>query len=106
MKPLTPKEFKKDSGVKLVNQLAKLKAERQKIKDSVDAQFDGVDARIGEIEADLVELAKREGLEIIQDSQRQAKIKLGTKWKIPGKNAPEAVITACPLSCWGSGNIP
>ena len=89
VKPLAPKEFKKDSGVKLVNQLAKLKAERQKIKDSVDGQLEAIDARVDEVESDLVELAKREGLEIIQGSQHQAKVKLGTKWKIPGKNDPQ-----------------
>jgi len=86
---LAPKEFKKDSGVKLVNQLAKFKAERQKIKDSVDAQLEGIDARIDEVEAHLVEFAKHEGLEIIQGSQHQAKVKLGTKWKLPGKNDPQ-----------------
>ncbi len=89
VKPLAPKEFKKDSGVKLVNQLAKLKAERQKIKDSVDGQLEAIDARVDEVESDLVELAKREGLEIIQGSQHQAKVKLGTKWKLPGKNDPQ-----------------
>ena len=89
VKPLTTKEFKKDSGVKLVNQFAKLKAERQKIKDAVDGQLEAIDARIDDVEADLIELAKREGLEIIQGSQHKARVKLGTKWKIPGKNDPE-----------------
>ena len=89
VKPLAPKEFKKDSGVKLVNQLAKFKVERQKIKDSVDGQLEAMDVRIDDVEVDLIELAKREGLEIIQGSQHQAKVKLGTKWKIPGKNDPQ-----------------
>jgi len=86
---LAPKEFKKDSGVKLVNQLAKLKSEKQKMADSVKDQIEAIEARIEEVQAHLVALAKQEGLEIIQGSQHKARVKLGTKWKIPGKNDPE-----------------
>jgi len=86
---LAPKEFKKDSGVKLVNQLAKLKAEKEKIAGSVKDQLEAIEARIEEVQAHLVALAKQEGLEIIQGSQHKARVKLGTKWKIPGKNDPE-----------------
>ncbi len=51
--------------------------------------LEAIDARMDDVEADLIELAKREGLEIIQGSQHQAKVKLGTRWKLPGKNEPQ-----------------
>ena len=89
VRELAPKEFKRESGVKLVDRLAKLKQEKVKIGDSVKPQLDTIDERIKEVEAQLIELAKREGLEIVQGSQHQARVKLGTKWKIPGKNDPE-----------------
>lgn len=85
---LAPQEFKKDSGVKLVNKLAKLKAEKQQIANSVKDQVEAIEARMTEVEAQLVALAKQEGLEVVQGSQHQVKVKLGTKWKIPGKNDP------------------
>ncbi len=85
---LAPQAFQAEDGVALVNRLAALKQEKQQLAESIESRAGIIDAQIAEVEGQLVELAKREGLEIIQGSQYRARVKVEGKWKAPAKSEP------------------
>lgn len=74
---LTPKQFKKDEGVKLADKYTVLYAKKQKILKELETELD-------ELKEDIFEFAKQHDLTIVAGSDSRLRVKIGKKWKFPG----------------------
>jgi putative RecB family exonuclease len=80
VKELEPEEFKKEDGVKLVNELVKLEELK---KDTV--------AKIERIKEQLIMYAKQLNVDLVFGSDHKATIKESKSLKVPAKNSKERV---------------
>ena len=77
---LPPAEYKADDGVALVDRWAELRRRRQELKSRADA----LKAEENEVEAAVMALAEREGLERVSGSSHHAEIREETRVHYPG----------------------
>lgn len=82
---LAPEVSDGEAGVRLVNTPAALKRKRQVVEVSVSAELKACEEETKSVEAQLIEPAKREGLEVIQGAQCRVRVKLTGRWKLPEK---------------------
>jgi len=80
VKDLEPESFKKEDGVRLVNELARLEERR---KDTV--------CKIETVKERLITYAKQLGVSIVFGSDMQAKISIKASLKVPAKGSKERV---------------
>lgn len=75
-------EYMADSGVKLVNQYADLKAKKKKFNDEIDRELE-------KVEGALISFAENEDVDVIFGSKNKIKIKESEQVKFPYKNSKE-----------------
>jgi len=75
---LPPKEFKEEDGVRLVDQLADLSTLKKELDEKIEA-----------VKQDLIEYAKRLGVEVIFGSEKKANISMSNDIAFPVKHTAE-----------------
>jgi putative RecB family exonuclease len=75
---LPPKEFKEEDGVRLVDEIADLSAQKKELDEKIEA-----------VKQDLVEYANKLGVEVVFGSEKKAKISIGKDITFPAKHTAE-----------------
>jgi len=75
---LPPKEFKKEDGVRLVDELADLSAQKKELDEKIEA-----------VKQDLIEYAKKLGVEVVFGAEKKAKISMSTDIAFPAKHTEQ-----------------
>ena len=83
---LPAKEFQKDDGVALVNQLAKVQAEAKRVWEAAKEKAAPLEAEVEALKEALIAYAKKHKLQAVRGSGAEARITEKTTWKFPGKN--------------------
>ncbi len=76
---LSSEEFKEDNGVKLVNEYAKLDRKKKELLAEIDPELE-------KIKIQLINFAKKEGIELVAGSEFQARVKTYLNEKFPSNN--------------------
>ncbi|OIO26532.1 hypothetical protein AUJ14_01570 [Candidatus Micrarchaeota archaeon CG1_02_55_22] len=77
---LSVNEYKKDGGVKLVNELAQLSSEKK-----------ALDERLDRVKEALSDYARKNNLEVITGNDYQAKVSFLESIKLPAKSSPQTL---------------
>ena len=77
---LSVNEYRKDGGVKLVNELAKLSGEKK-----------ALDGKLELVKEALTDYARKNNLEVIVGNDYQAKVSFLESLKLPAKNSPQTL---------------
>ena len=75
---LLPKEFKEEDGVRLVDELAELSAQKKDLDEKIEA-----------VKQDLIQYAKKLGVEVVFGSEKKAKISMSTDIAFPAKHTEQ-----------------
>jgi len=78
VEPLPPKEYKAEDGVKLVNTLAELSAQKKELEVLIDA-----------VKEDLIAYARNLGVEVVFGSNKKATVSIGQDIAFPAKHTAE-----------------
>ncbi len=79
---LPEKDLQKDDGVKLVDKLTKLDAEKKEL----NSKFEELEEKIEEVKNDIAAYSNKFKYAVIIGSEKQAKVVLGKELSLPGKN--------------------
>lgn len=75
---LPQKEFNEEDGVRLVNELADLSAQKKELDEKIEV-----------VKQDLIEYAKKLGVEVVFGSEKKAKISMSTDIAFPAKHTEQ-----------------
>ena len=75
-------EYLKDSGVKLVNRYAELKAKQKQVKLDLYAEIE-------KLEEAITKFAEKEGVDVVFGSNNKVKVKTQSRFACPSKNSKE-----------------
>jgi putative RecB family exonuclease len=79
---LPPNKFMNEPGVKLVDHWASLDEQRRELKSKIEA----LEAEIADVQQALAAFARREGLEVVAGSEREATVRTGESVMFPRKS--------------------